>query len=163
MNQDLQHLKLLSIFHYVVGGLMALIACVPIIHLVVGLVMVFSPNSMAGNGGEPPPQAIGWLFVFLAGGFILLGWVGAICLLLAGWFLRSCKHYLFCMVVAGFACLFQPFGTVLGIFTIIVLIRPSVKQLFEAGGLSDEPDDEDAPRFSDDHITHGSYNIRSER
>jgi len=26
----------------------------------------------------------------------------------------------------------MPFGTVLGVFTIVVLVRPSVKQLFEA-------------------------------
>jgi hypothetical protein len=160
MNQDLQHLKLLSIFYYIVGSLMALIACFPIIHLVVGLVMVFSPSTMAGNREGPPPQALGWLFVLGAGAIILLGWTGAICLMLAGRFLRRCKHYLFCMVMAGFACLFNPFGTVLGIFTIIVLIRPSVKQLFETGGRMDE---EAAPRFADDHITHGSYNIRSER
>jgi hypothetical protein len=33
--------------------------------------------------------------------------------------------------MAGVACLFMPFGTVLGIFTIIVLVRPQVKALFD--------------------------------
>jgi hypothetical protein len=159
MNQDMQHLKLLSIFHYVVGGLLALIACFPIIHFVLGLVMIISPNSMAG-GGSPPPTELGWFFVLLAGGFILAGWTGAICLILAGRFLRRCKHHLFCLVVAGIVCLFNPFGTVLGVFTIIVLIRPSVKRLFETGGLLDERDDEGEPEFSGDPITRGSYNIR---
>ncbi len=32
--------------------------------------------------------------------------------------------------MAGVACMFMPFGTVLGVFTIIVLLRDSVKELF---------------------------------
>lgn len=159
MNRDVQHLKLLSIFHYVVGGLMGLTACFPLIHFVVGVMMIVSPSKMAGSSGPPPPPELGWFFALIAGGAILLGWTTAICMMAAGWFLSRCKHYLFCMVMAGFACLFHPFGTVLGVFTIVVLIRPSVKQLFENGGLPRLPDDEDEARFSDDHITQGSYNI----
>jgi hypothetical protein len=36
--------------------------------------------------------------------------------------------------VAALSCAFMPFGTVLGVFTIVVLVRPSVKQLFESSG-----------------------------
>jgi hypothetical protein len=162
MNQDLQHLKLLSIFHYVVGGLMALIACFPIIHFVVGLIMIVSPASMSG-GREPPPPALGWVFVLIGGAIILVGWTGAICLMFAGWFLRRGKHYWFCFATACFSCLFHPFGTVLGVFTIIVLLRPSVKRLFETGGLPSEPEGEDEPLSYDDHITERSYNIQSKR
>ena len=32
----------------------------------------------------------------------------------------------------GVECLFMPFGTVLGVFTIVVLCREPVKQLFSA-------------------------------
>jgi len=32
--------------------------------------------------------------------------------------------------MACIECLFMPFGTVLGVFTILVLVRESVKQLF---------------------------------
>jgi hypothetical protein len=160
MNQDLQHLKLLSIFHYVVAGLLALVACFPILHFVVGLMMIFSPSSM-GGGSNPPPPALGWLFVLIAGAIILLGWTMAICLMVAGWFLSRGKHYIFCFVMACIICLFHPFGTVLGVFTIIVLLRPSVKRFFETGGLRSESDDEDEPRSYDDHVTERSYNIQS--
>src|SRR5438034_237975 len=44
--------------------------------------------------------------------------------------LRDRRGYLFCLVMAGIACLFQPFGMILGVFTFIVLLRPSVKTLF---------------------------------
>jgi hypothetical protein len=41
---------------------------------------------------------------------------------------------LYCLVVAGIECIFMPFGTVLGVFTIIVLMRPSVRNLFGVEG-----------------------------
>jgi hypothetical protein len=37
-----------------------------------------------------------------------------------------------CLVMRGVECLFMPFGTVLGIFTIILLIQEPVKQLFDS-------------------------------
>jgi hypothetical protein len=38
--------------------------------------------------------------------------------------------------MAGVMCIFMPFGTVLGVFTLIVLLRPSVKPLFEGRAAS---------------------------
>lgn len=135
MNQDLEHLRLLSIFHYVVAGLIALVACVPIIYLVVGLLMVFAPDKLATSEGELPPAFIGWLFVLLGGGLILAGLTLAVFIAVTGRYLSQHKHHLFCMVVAVIECLFMPFGTILGIFTIIVLMRNSVKELFAANQL----------------------------
>ena len=40
-DRDAEHLRLLSIFHYVVAGLMALWACFPLIHLFMGVALVF--------------------------------------------------------------------------------------------------------------------------
>ena len=40
------------------------------------------------------------------------------------------KHYTFCFVMACVECLSVPFGTMLGVFTILVLNRASVKELF---------------------------------
>ena len=44
MNQDIEHLRLLSIFHYVVAGIGALVSCFPVFHLAFGLVMLFAPG-----------------------------------------------------------------------------------------------------------------------
>ena len=132
MNQDLQHLKLLSIFHYIVGGMSAMCACFPVIYLVFGLVMILAPASMAGEQGSEPPAIIGWFIAFFASGAMCMGWTLATCILLAGRFLSQRRHYMFCLVMAGIMCaLLMPYGTVLGVFTIIVLMRPSVKALFE--------------------------------
>ena len=40
---------------------------------------------------------------------------------------------MYCLVVAAIECLFIPFGTVLGVFTIVVLNRSSVRSLFRDG------------------------------
>jgi hypothetical protein len=133
MTQDENQLRLLSIFHYVVGGLAALFALFPIFHLIFGLFMILAPGKLAVNGQEQPPLALmGWLFVIMALGVIILGWIFAAFVLTAGRFLARRKHYLFCLVMGGVECIFMPFGTVLGVFTIIVLMRESVKQLFGA-------------------------------
>jgi hypothetical protein len=54
----------------------------------------------------------------------------AISILIAGRCLSRRKSYSFALVMACIECLFVPFGTILGIFTIVVLSRKSVKALF---------------------------------
>jgi hypothetical protein len=130
MNRDLEHLKLLEIFHYIVGGLLGLCACFPIIHLVIGLLLVTGKMPQT-PGQPPPPEFLGWFFVILAPAVMILGWMFAIATVLAGQMLRRHRGYIYCMVVAALACLWVPWGTVLGVFTILVLCRPSVKELFE--------------------------------
>jgi len=131
-SQDAEHLRLLAIFHYVCAVLFALGACIPIIHLVIGFVMLLSPHSF-GPGRNQPPAFIGLFFVIFASIFILLGWTIAALLAWAGRNLSRRKHYNFCFVMACIACLFMPIGTILGVFTILVLMRPSVKLLFDQG------------------------------
>jgi len=51
-------------------------------------------------------------------------------LIVAGSSLRSKRRWVLCLVVAGMNCLNAPLGTVLGVFTFLVLFRPTVKALF---------------------------------
>ncbi len=129
-SQDEQYLKILSIFHYVVGGIAGLYACFPIIHLVAGIgIVILSFTEKSAEG--VPPLFIGLFFIIFAGSFILIGWALAICIILAGIFISKRTNYMFCLVIAGIQCVFTPFGTVLGVFTIINLIHPSVKESFD--------------------------------
>ncbi len=123
-NQDLEHLKLLSIIHYIVGGLTGLFACIPIIHVVAGIAILL------GAMGDGPPAIFGLFFAGLGGLFVLAGWTLAICMILTGRNLSRQTKPTFCLVVACVECIFMPFGTVLGVFSILVLMRPSVKALF---------------------------------
>ena len=136
INQDEEHLRLLRIFHFICAGLAALFACIPIIHLIFGLVMLLSPQIFGPAKGQQPPAFLGLFFVIFASVFILMGWAFAALLAWAGSNLGRRKHYTFCFAMACVACMFAPFGTVLGVFTIVVLIRPGVKTLFDQPGAS---------------------------
>ena len=139
MTKDEEHLRLLSIFHYVVAGVSALFAMFPILHLVLGIIFLVAPENMQSDGGQPPPAWFGWFFILIASTFIVMGWIFAALVATAGRFLAKRKHHTFCLVMGGVECIFIPFGTVLGVFTIVVLIRESVKNLFEASKLRNHP------------------------
>jgi hypothetical protein len=103
----------------------------PILHLAMGAALVFAPERLTSGDGEAPPAIVGWVFMLLAGGLMALGFALAACIAVAGRFLAQRRHYMFCLVTAAvMAALFMPFGTILGVFTIIVLMRPSVKAAF---------------------------------
>ena len=131
--QDEHHLQLLSIFHYVVAGMAALFACFPMFHLLFGIVFLLAPESMSGpHGSGPPPLFFGLVFTIIPAMIIVAGWLFALCIFYGGRCIARRSKYRYCLFAAGLSCLFMPIGTVLGVFTIIVLVRPSVKELFES-------------------------------
>ena len=130
-SQDLDHLRLLSVFHYVVGGMTAFFACFPLIHLTIGIAMLSAPNAFGTTPAQQPPPFVGWIFAAIGGLLFVLGQSLAVAIIFAGRFLNRRVRYTYCVVVACVECLFMPFGTALGVFTIIVLLRPSVRPLFE--------------------------------
>ena len=86
-----------------------------------------------GEGsGQSPPDFFAWLFILIPAVFVLCGWALSICILIAGRKLSQFKNRLYCLVIAGLECMIIPFGTVLGVFTIVVLMKDSVRELFEA-------------------------------
>ena len=132
LSKDEEHLKLLAIFHYVVAALGAVFACFPLIHVALGVMMVLKPEFMTeGHKGSQPPAAFGYLFIIMGGAFVLAGWAAAICTFISGRFLAQRRKRMFSFVMAAVLCMFVPFGTILGIFTIIVLSRESVQRLYE--------------------------------
>jgi hypothetical protein len=131
MNQDEDHLRLLAIFHYIVAGLAALFSFFPLLYAGMGGFFIWAaqhPSRM--QTGEPPPPFLGWIFIAVGSFCFFLGLVMAICILLAGRALARRTRYTLAFVIACLECLFMPFGTILGVFTLVVLSRQSVKQLF---------------------------------
>lgn len=133
MNQDEEHLKLLSIFHYVVAGFAAFFALFPIVYVIAGLFVMFSPAHYRGTAQPPPQDFVGLVFIIVGGVMMAFGLAFAGAIFAAGRFLARRKHHTFCLVVACIECLFMPFGTVLGIFSIVILVREPIKQLFIPG------------------------------
>lgn len=68
---------------------------------------------------------IGFGFVMFLIGIAILFFI-----ILAGQSLGRHENYHFCFIVAVAECLIFPFGTIIGVSTILVLRRESVKQLF---------------------------------
>jgi len=128
VNQDLEHLKILSICFYVKAGLTAMTGLFFSIYILFGVFFIAADIPRKAN--EPPPELMGGIFVGF--GVVLMG-VFFLLAFLAFWAGRSLgrhKNYTFCLVIAALVCLSMPLGTILGIFTIIVLMRDTVKALF---------------------------------
>jgi hypothetical protein len=131
MSQDREHLQLLAIFHYVVAGLAALFSFFPLLYTTVGVIFIFAARHGTAKPGEDlPPEFLGWIFAVLGLVLFLIGIAMAICVLITGRSIALRKRYSFVLVIACIECLFIPFGTILGVFTIVVLSRESVKALF---------------------------------
>ena len=130
IEEDTEQLRILSIFHFVIAGLMAMLGSVPIIHLVIGLSLLTNAQDMGAVDGGPPMALIGVMFTLIPSLLIVLAWGTAALLVVAGIRLRQQRSHTFCLVMAAISCCFFPFGTVLGVFTILVLSRPSVRRLF---------------------------------
>ena len=83
---------------------------------------------------QPPPPAevkvLGSFFVLFGGVLVLVGWLAAGLVVTAGRFLNQRRHHTFCVVIGALSCLFFPFGTALGVCTLIVLFRSTVKEMF---------------------------------
>ncbi|HTU24703.1 MAG TPA: hypothetical protein VMF30_04870 [Pirellulales bacterium] len=130
MDQDQEHLRLLAISHRIVGGLLGLAACLPLIHLALGIALVTGRI----NAAHRPDSVIGGILFIVFGILaIAIGWTLAVLVLLTGRWLSERRRYNFCLVVAAVECMFMPIGTVLGVLTLVVLLRPSVKALFDPG------------------------------
>jgi multisubunit Na+/H+ antiporter MnhB subunit len=145
---DEDHLNLLSIFHLVWGllavvGLLGLWLHYSIFSTVVekfpGEVFHLPAPPPEANPNAPAPRNV---MVFpkelftksLTGVYIFSGAVLAAGMLLnlLGWrSLKARRHRIFTLILSGLNCLCVPFGTVLGIFTFIVLLRPTVRDLYE--------------------------------
>jgi hypothetical protein len=129
--KDEEHLRLLSIFHFVVGGFAALILPFLVIHFL--FFMTFFANAEAFPGAKEQAFPREMIPIFIAcyciAGLIISLFAGAN--LLSGWLLRQKTHRVFSFVVAALDCLSIPWGTILGVFTILVLTRPSVQRMYE--------------------------------
>lgn len=131
-NEDEYHLDLLGTFHWVLAGIVAVVGLFPIIHVLFGLIAVVA--SIVGVDAEPEARGMGilmgMLFMLIGLAIIVVFWIMAFCLYLSGSYLKAHKNHVFCMVISVLICFSFPLGTALGVFTILVLIRPSVKRLF---------------------------------
>jgi hypothetical protein len=137
VNQDLEHLKILSILFYVLAGLCLLPVIFGLFYAVMGL--FFGAAMMSAdfpNNQGPPPALFGGIFVIVGGMLVVIFTTLGILILKTGRNLAKKQNYTFSFVIACLICLWMPLGTILGVFTIIVLMRDSVKAIFNGQNYS---------------------------
>lgn len=132
-SEDAEQLKVLSVFHYVMAALLVVIGCIAAAYFAfAGFVVAEMFKAMPPSAAAPPPpRELGWIFggigAVLAIGFLVMATLHFMC----GRWLAARRNRSFCFIVACICCAFVPLGTILGIFTIVVLNRPSVRALFD--------------------------------
>jgi len=141
MMEDASHLRMLAIGYYVYAGLTALFSFLALIYMAIGGAMMAGKIPMGPKGapGTTPPGAPmpenwmgGFFFGFGLLFFVIIIALAVASLMTARW-ISARKHPVFCMIIGALACMNVPLGTLLGVFTFVVLLRPSVQQLFRAG------------------------------
>jgi hypothetical protein len=85
---------------------------------------------MRGNPSDP--RFLGLMFLSIGLVVLFIGLSITFLTYWAGRCIRDRRHRTFCVIVACLSCLHVPFGTAIGVCTLIVLGRPSVQALFEA-------------------------------
>jgi len=132
---DADHLNLLGIFHFIGAGLAVLGLLFLLGHYALMHAVFTNPKLFENQKGGPPPAEIfaimKWFYLVMGVWFVTSGILN----LISGLRLRARKSRTFSFVVAGINCLHLPLGTVLGIFTIVVLNRDSVRELYAAGSV----------------------------
>jgi hypothetical protein len=147
-NTNASYLKILGIFHFIVAAMALFYALVMLIYMVMGLAMMagggfldsgINSGNLFGNlyGNEEafPAAMFGMMFTIIPGIYFFFIMAFVVCMVIAGVSLLKKKNYYFCMVMAGISCLFVIFGTILGVFTLIVLAQPASKELFTKKGV----------------------------
>jgi len=133
-SDDEGNLNTLSICHFVYAGFLALAGFAGLAYAAIGMFVassIASAPSARGAPGGPPPELLGGIFVVIGVLVMVFLWVKAAFVVYSGRCLKGRKNRTLSLVVACVCCMNLPLGTALGVFTLIVLSRASVKALYD--------------------------------
>jgi hypothetical protein len=130
--EDEQHLGVLSICHFIYAGLLAAAGVVGVLYIVFGVFLAASIAGAGAPGSGAPAAAVGGIFVVIGGFITLLLWAKAVLMVISGIGLRRRRYRMLSIVLACISCAAVPLGTLLGAFTLVVLLRPSVTAMYDA-------------------------------
>lgn len=132
VDQDREHLHLLSVFHFILAGLSLVgIPFLALHYFMMIRVFLNDATWRSATNGSPPPDEF---FLVLNIFYIVMGVMmvlSAVANALSGWYLRQWKNRMFSLIVSGLNMLAMPIGTALGIFTLVVLCRNSVRRKYD--------------------------------
>ena len=116
--------------HYIWAGTIGFFSLFTLIYIGLGVMMAAGVFPPSGSSGDDP-RAFGLFFAGIGSLLLILGMTFSGLAYFAGRSIRDRRRRVFCLIMAGLNCLQVPFGTVMGVCTILVLNRPEVKPLFE--------------------------------
>jgi len=125
---DNEHLRLLTVFHYVNAGLLLMISSVFLLYALMALFMILASFSAPGSQG--PPLIVGTMMMIITLIPVAFTWSLAAANVWAGRQITNRQNHLRCLIVSAVNCMNIPFGTILGVCSILVLARDSVKSKY---------------------------------
>ncbi len=125
---DISHLEMLSVFYWILGGL-GLFASFFIFIYGVIFGAIFYNDFMREIIGTVGPNIMDMIAVIYLSIFLMVFSL-SILQIIQGFKLMNRRHRGFSIFVACFSLFAFPLGTILGIFTLIALSRPTVKELY---------------------------------
>jgi ABC-type phosphate transport system permease subunit len=132
MEKDLEHLKLLGIFHYIWGAL-SLLGGIVIggYFLVIGIILMNNPPTSTSSEDSGTASMAGGILIGVGVVLFIVVVYGILTLMAGGKYRKHQGGYWFCFILAIVTLVIGGIpGIVLGIFSLIVLSRDSVKALF---------------------------------
>ena len=150
-------LRLLSLAYYISGAVGAVLVSFLLLHFFLFLGFSFIPASQwaaparspmnapytstspspaptasqGSNTAQGPPAIMFRIVAGVIGLIIISGWTLGALTAYAGHCIKKRKHKLFIYVMAGINCIWIPYGTILGIATILLFQWPEVQSEFK--------------------------------
>jgi uncharacterized membrane protein HdeD (DUF308 family) len=130
---DADHLRLLAIFHFIAAafallGVLFLWGHYTLMHLFMSNPKMWTSPTQQGPNPAEFFAMFRWFYAAMALWFVASGVLN----LISAFCLRARKGRVYSIVVACINCLYMPLGTILGVFTILVLARDTVRDVYEA-------------------------------
>ncbi len=129
-NPDLEHLRLLTLFHKIIAGIYGFFGFCGFPHFTIGIVSMTNPSAFKSNAGQGPDAMFSWMFLAAGMSVICFGWTLAVLNWLTANRLAQRRGVNLILVTEGLNCIWMPMGTALGAFGFVVMTRPSVRALF---------------------------------
>lgn len=128
---DEEHLKLLSLGYLISAGISAFFSLFGLMYVFMGAMFGAIARMPASQNNQPPPPFVGWLLAGFGAAFVVVFLVLALLKFKVARSIKRRQSRTFCLVIAAISCLGVPYGTVLGVFTFMVLGRDAIIRRFE--------------------------------
>jgi hypothetical protein len=130
LTRDEANLNTLATCWYVYAVLILLPSCGGIIYIILGIIFGLTGAATNDAGGAAGGLAFGGIFACIGLVFIAIFAGLSYLYYRCGKNLKERRGMTLCYVAAVLACFQIPLGTILGIFTFVVLSKPGAKALF---------------------------------